>query len=233
MKLKAILPNHIYQQYIKPLQINFFESVGTRIYSQEGEDILLERMIGTRTKGFYIDVGAHHPYRYSNTCYFYKRGWSGINIEPNPDLYRLFLKHRKRDINLNLGLNIKQQELKYYYFDDPAMNTFSPETADELIAGNYKLLRTEIVSTTTLALALQDQSIPPVVDFINIDTEGFDYYIIQSNDWERIKPRFILIESKADSVQQVLDSELTKYLRGKSYEMISKLYNTIIYKKNE
>lgn len=233
MKLKTILPHHIYQQYIKPLQINFFESVGTRIYSQEGEDILLERMIGSRTKGFYIDVGAHHPYRYSNTCYFYKRGWSGINIEPNPELFRSFLKHRKRDINLNMGLNIKQQELKYYYFDDPAMNTFSPETADELIAGQYKLLRTEMVPTTTLALALQHLSIPPVVDFINIDTEGFDYYIIQSNDWERVKPRFILIESKADSVQQVIDSELTMYLRSKNYEMISKLFNTIIYKRNE
>ena len=107
MKLKSILPEKIYQRYLKPLQINYFESSGTRIYSQEGEDILIERMIGKKKKGFYIDIGAHHPYRFSNTYYFYKQGWSGINIEPNVEHFRYFLKHRKRDINLNKGLSDK------------------------------------------------------------------------------------------------------------------------------
>jgi FkbM family methyltransferase len=233
MKLKSFVPQKLYQQFIKPVQINYFESTGTRIYSQEGEDILIERIIGKKSKGFYIDIGAHHPFRYSNTCYFYKQGWSGINIEPNPDLFKYFLKHRKRDINLNIGLNIQPQELKYYSFDEPAMNTFSTETVKVLIASNYKLLRTDSIPTTTLAMALKDQPLPRVIDFMNIDTEGFDFYIIQSNDWERINPQFILIESIADNVRQVLDSELTTYLKSKNYEMISKLYNTIIFKKIE
>ena len=47
----------------------------TRPYSQEGEDMILSYMfIQKRTIGFYMDVGAHHPNRFSNTYYFYKKG---------------------------------------------------------------------------------------------------------------------------------------------------------------
>jgi hypothetical protein len=52
--------------------------------------MILRRIFESRGAGFYVDVGAHHPRRYSNTNYFYKRGWKGINIEPNPDALRIF-----------------------------------------------------------------------------------------------------------------------------------------------
>ena len=55
-----------------------------RSYSQEGEDMILRRIFGDKRLGFYVDVGAHDPRRFSNTYYFYKRGWRGINIEPRP-----------------------------------------------------------------------------------------------------------------------------------------------------
>ncbi|MDE0952382.1 MAG: hypothetical protein OSA45_14010, partial [Halioglobus sp.] len=42
-----------------------------RTYSQEGEDMILQRIFGQRREGFYIDVGAHQPFRYSNTYVFY------------------------------------------------------------------------------------------------------------------------------------------------------------------
>jgi hypothetical protein len=58
----------------------FFDSYATKSYSQEGEDMILQRMFGEKKHGFYVDVGAHHPRRFSNTYSFYRRGWSGINI---------------------------------------------------------------------------------------------------------------------------------------------------------
>jgi FkbM family methyltransferase len=69
-------------------------------YAQEGEDVLLDRLLAKQTDGFYVDVGAHHPKRFSNTHYFYMRGWSGINIEPNPVVVGSFRQMRRRDINL-------------------------------------------------------------------------------------------------------------------------------------
>ena len=52
-------------------------------YAQFGEDQVLDELVGTKTRGFYVDVGAHHPHRLSNTHLLYVRGWWGINIDPN------------------------------------------------------------------------------------------------------------------------------------------------------
>ena len=57
-------------------------------------------------KGFYIDVGIHHPYRFSNTVNFYQNGWRGINIQPTPGVIRLFNIFRRCDININIGIDI-------------------------------------------------------------------------------------------------------------------------------
>ncbi len=46
-------------------------------YSQEGEDMILKRIFENKI-GFYIDVGAHHPKRFSNTHLLYKKGCPGI-----------------------------------------------------------------------------------------------------------------------------------------------------------
>jgi hypothetical protein len=74
-------------------------------YSQDGEDMVLKVFFyenKRKYEGFYIDVGAHHPFRFSNTAFFYQKGWRGINIEPTPDLIKKFKRYRKRDINLNV-----------------------------------------------------------------------------------------------------------------------------------
>ena len=55
-------------------------------YAQFLEDIQLYRALKEIKNGFYIDVGANHPLDHSVTKLFYEKGWSGINIEPSPEL---------------------------------------------------------------------------------------------------------------------------------------------------
>ncbi len=102
----------------------FFDSYAIKSYSQEGEDMILQRILGDKKHGFYVDVGAHHPRRFSNTYLFYRRGWSGINIEPNPEAMNAFQVDRERDINLQFGIAEHAENLTYYFFDEPALNTF-------------------------------------------------------------------------------------------------------------
>ena len=51
--------------------------VGLRIciYAQEGEDAVLTCMFDKKINGFYVDIGCHHPHRFSNSYAFYRRGW--------------------------------------------------------------------------------------------------------------------------------------------------------------
>ncbi len=54
-------------------------------YAQRFEDIYLMRCFGSRSDGFYIDIGSGHPV-YDNVSFaFYLEGWHGVTVEPNPD----------------------------------------------------------------------------------------------------------------------------------------------------
>ena len=65
--IKNLLPS-----WIINLKRNYINKYSIKSYSQEGEDMILRRIFENRNNGFYVDVGAHHPRRFSNTYYFYK-----------------------------------------------------------------------------------------------------------------------------------------------------------------
>ena len=60
--------------FLKWFKSRFFNGYGKLSYSQEGEDVVLRRIFGENKNGFYVDVGAHHPIRFSNTYLFYRLG---------------------------------------------------------------------------------------------------------------------------------------------------------------
>src|SRR5215813_3013834 len=93
-------------------------------FSQCGEDCIVEFIFSARNieKPSYIDIGAFHPFELSNTAKFYRKGSRGINIEPNPDQFRYFMKHRKNDKNLNMGVGIKSGQLMYYQMNASTLN---------------------------------------------------------------------------------------------------------------
>lgn len=101
--LSFLLPKALYDSLMsfKNLYITRF---ATKCYSQEGEDLLLSRILGDKKDGFYVDVGAHHPFRFSNTYLLYKQGWRGINIDAMPGSMKLFNRFRPRDINIECGV---------------------------------------------------------------------------------------------------------------------------------
>jgi hypothetical protein len=87
--IKTFIPDPI-KGIIRQVKSAFLDGYATKSYSQEGEDMILNRIFEGKCQGFYVDIGAHHPRRFSNTYFFYKHGWTGINVEPNPDVVRIF-----------------------------------------------------------------------------------------------------------------------------------------------
>lgn len=79
------------------------------MYSQTGGDILIRYAfsnLGINTFSW-LDIGAHHPFKISNTAAFYKIGLRGINIEGDPKLIKKFYERRPEDINLNVLISNK------------------------------------------------------------------------------------------------------------------------------
>jgi FkbM family methyltransferase len=203
-------------------------------YSQEGEDRILYRIFERQSSGFYVDVGAHHPKRFSNTYIFYKRGWRGINIDAMPGSMQEFKKLRPRDTNIECAIAKEQKELTFFMFNEPALNSFDKELSlHRSETSNYVIIEEKKIQTKTLEEILM-QFLPDgkKIDFLSVDVEGFDLEVLQSNNWNRFKPTYILVEclDQNDGIEGILQNDVYKYLIAQGYVFFAKTFNTVIFK---
>lgn len=209
-------------------------------YAQNAEDLVLAKFLDARLKqknyrGFYVDVGAHHPFRYSNTYYFYQRGWSGINIDADPWAIERLKRWRARDINLQalIGRVGKNKTLLYYIFDNHAFNTADEKLAQELIkSGRAQLLEKTNLPMQNLNQLLQ-QYLPAgqKIDFMSIDIEGLDLEALQSLDFKLFSLDYILLEDLSFQQDQLAkkSQKITLLLEKQGYSLVSRVFNTAIW----
>ncbi|HUJ10926.1 MAG TPA: FkbM family methyltransferase [Verrucomicrobiae bacterium] len=203
-------------------------------YSQEGEDGILRRIFAGQQTGFFVDIGAHHPKRYSNTYYFYLYGWRGINVDAAPESIHLFRKMRPRDINVEAAVADGRRTLTYYEFDEPTLNGLSREIS--LVRhenGPYRIVQQREVETVGL-LEIFQRHLPAGqrIDFLNIDVEGLDLEVLQSNDWTKYRPMIVLAEDLCLSDLRHLDkSPVASFMQRHGYELYAKAVNTLIFRK--
>ncbi len=209
---------------------------GRLSYSQEGEDLVLARILGKlgSTSGFFVDIGAHHPKRFSNTYYFYKRGWRGINVDALPGTKQLFQRMRSRDTTIECGVGSQEGVLRYFSFNEPALNTFSEEEAKKKDIAPYRIVNTLQIPVVTLKKIL-DENLPrgQQIDFITIDVEGFDHDVISSNDWNRYRPRVVLVELLNTEIQNLELHPTAIILEKYNYRAFAKTFNTYFFIANE
>jgi FkbM family methyltransferase len=224
--------------WLNKLSILFRNDVlpGRLSYSQEGEDLVLARIFENLnvTTGFFVDIGAHHPTRFSNTYYFYRRGWRGINVDALPGTKKLFNQKRPRDITIECGVGAENGVLTYFLFNEPALNTFSESEANKKNVPPYRIVESLQIPVVTLKQML-DENLPHAerIDFMTIDAEGFDHEVISSNDWTRYRPRVVLVELLNASIENLGSHPTAQLLRANNYRIFAKSYNTYFFVENE
>ena len=177
-------------------------------YSQSSEDSIISRYC-TEHSGQYIDVGAGRPISGSNSYFFYKKGWSGILIDPIARNQRLSQLLRTRD-KFERGLigqsgSVAFFETYPYEYSTTSQATYEALLADGLVALKKKsFLNVKPLSSFDLKISEIEPS------FLSIDAEGADFEVLQSNDWSGFRPRVICIESpqgidvNSDSIVELL-----------------------------
>lgn len=231
-KMKNFVPQILVRGWLN-IKKNWMDGYARKSYSQEGEDLVLMRLLEGKSLGFYVDVGAHHPRRFSNTFFFYKKGWSGINIDAMPGSMTVFNAQRSRDINIEIPISDREEVLTYYEFNEPALNGFSKEiSASRDGLNSYKIIGTRSIRTQTLDCVLESNlPFDQQIDFLTIDVEGLDFKVLRSIDLKKYKPSFIVIEVLDFSFSGFTSSEIYCYLSQKGYYFVSKCVNSIIFKR--
>jgi FkbM family methyltransferase len=187
-------------------------------FSQFGEDLVLEHLLPN--KGFYVDIGANHPVTHSNTWLFYRNGWRGIVVEPNPQLAKLHRHRRPRDVVIEVAAGRKSGWGKLLLGE-------SHLTSRVEAGGSAKAGGSEIsISIKTLRQILKEH-LPKGVQggLLNVDCEGMDLQVLQGNDWRQWRPAVICAEAKTRKEER----DLCRYLESKRYRFVGRVFYSVIY----
>jgi len=192
-KMKSHLDNTSIDNSDLPVKLFVSPLLGS--YSQFNEDLIIDLVFASKDNGYYLDIGANDPSFNSNTKRFYDKGWSGINIEPGKELFNKLCLNRSRDINLNIGVGHSNGMLTFYQvIGDPTLSSFEKEIAYRM-AAKFELPVSEIqIEVMRLVDVFEHYLSDKQVDFMSVDTEGFDLDVLQSNDWKRFRPTLIMVE---------------------------------------
>jgi Methyltransferase FkbM domain len=181
--------------------------------------------------GSYIDIGAGHPIRGSNSYYFYRNGWNGITVDPIEKNILLHKILRRRDSQLQSLIGNSSKEVFFYHFEPYEYSTTDDVIAKQLLlkSGVVLLSKTKMQVTALSALGLICRPSDP--SFLSIDVEGKDYEVLKSNDWNTLIPRVICIESWSDNNSQT--QEINEFLEERGYQFKGSVGLSHIYVHNE
>jgi|LakMenEpi03Aug12_release.lakeMendotaPanAssembly.Ray.scaffolds.fasta_scaffold257747_3 FkbM family methyltransferase len=188
-------------------------------WSQDGEDLALISILREINQGKYIDVGAHHPSRFSVTRHLYQKGWSGVNVEANEDLISEFKEKRPRDTNVARFVGSPSKKI-FHIFSEPALSTSSSEIRDLLVEQSRKLIRSTEVEPISLR-EIYDTYIPDRrLDLLTVDAEGSDMDVLTSLDFPTLErdrwPRYVMVET-APPVENALNFDSVIFLKSLGY----------------
>jgi FkbM family methyltransferase len=227
---KNLLPGFVFD----PVNIWLRDHWGTpkKTYAGEGEDLILQKIFNGKTNGFFVDIGCYHPIVGSNTYVFHRKyHWSGINVDANPDSIIKFNKLRQQDINLNVGVGPANAEsLRFHRFSEGALNTFSEKIKEERIhRDKQRYLGSIEVPVWTLERLLDTHAHGREIDFIDVDVEGLDLEVLQSNNWQKYRPRIVMVEDQLKVSDAFTSLPTYQFLRDQQYVLIAKTYSTLFF----
>ena len=190
-------------------------------WSQSGEDLSILPLLAEIENGRYLDIGAHHPTRFSVTRHLFQRGWSGVNVDANHDLIQEFIEARPNDVSINFCVG-NESVYQLSVFHESAISTVNP-IWDERFKNEQNLRKTvRSVPGISLRKLLDDYFPIKGPHFMNIDIEGADFDALTSGDLGGLsnerRPLWILVESIPPAVE-TLQTDTVRLLLGLDYEI--------------
>lgn len=203
-------------------------------YSQKGQDKFLnEEIFMNKRGGIFVEIGAHDGISFSNTYFFEKElDWSGICIEPNPEIFGQLTKNRKcyceqvcitNSFSKKRFLKCSGYMLEMY---SGLMDEFDPRHIEridceiEIYGGKKEIIWIECAPFKAI---LRKYNISHV-DFLSIDIEGGEKSALETIDFDAVKIDIIVVENNFD------EDVVKNFLLSKGYRYLTRIGKDDIYK---
>jgi FkbM family methyltransferase len=192
--------------------------------SQEQEERLVREFFGGDDSGFYVEVGANHPTEGSQTWHLEQIGWSGVLVEPQPDLAAFLVTERKTAKVFPVACTSPENAGQVMSLHvDGARSGLDRER----MAPGSKAEDVIAVQTKTLDSILGEAEAPAPIDLLSIDVEGHEIEVLSGFNFQRWQPLLILIEDHVGTLQT------HRFLRARGYRLIRRLGNNGWYVSSE
>jgi FkbM family methyltransferase len=172
-----------------------------------------------------VDVGAHHG---SELRPFVDRGWRVYAFEPDPvnraDLERRFGNHPRVEIDARAVSDVERDDVPFFRSEQSTgISTLAP-----FHDTHYE---SERVSTVRLDRFCTERGLGRI-DYLKVDTEGHDLFVLRSLDWDEITPAAVQVEfedAKTLPLGYSFD-DIGKYLVDRGFDVwVSEWHPVIAY----
>ena len=186
----------------------------TRWFSQVQQDLIISTLLRGKTNGYFVDLAANDAIRISNT-YALERdfGWQGLCIEPNP-MYWPSLAYRKcHVVAAVIGKNrMEQVQFKYPNRAGPQGGIVGPQF-DNQKPSHFGEDHPRF--TMTLREVFERFDTPNVIDYLSLDIEGSEDYVMEDFPFDRYRFNLLTVERPGP--------RLYNLLKQHGYRMLKKL----------
>tara|TARA_B000000609_G_scaffold117368_1_gene91511 strand:+ start:454 stop:1197 length:744 start_codon:yes stop_codon:yes gene_type:complete len=201
-------------------------------YSHWGIDLIITKLLNSKNKGIYIDVGCHHPFLNNHSYLLYKSGWEGINIDIDYNSIDMFNFFRKSDVNIQTAVTDHKGEVDlFFYHNRAAKNTISKEFGSD--AKEQKKINSDTLNNIIENSKFKNSKI----DFVSIDVEGNEMNVLNGFNLKKYKPKLILLEfilpNKKEfyekDINEITNSEVYNFLIKNEYKLINWNHDDLLF----
>jgi FkbM family methyltransferase len=168
------------------------------LFPPEREPALVREFLAAEAPGFFVEVGANDPVTESQTFHLEQIGWTGILVEPLPELAGELRERRKAMVFEAACSSPQRAGGTMTLHVAGAFSSFDPKLA---VTG-VRPERTIDVPVKTLDQILEEGQAPVPIDLLSIDVEGHELDVLRGFSLERWQPRLILLEDHVTNLSK-------------------------------
>ena len=188
--------------------------------SQTRQDIFALYELNFKKNGFFVDFGASDGVTLSNSYLLEKEfGYNGILAEPSPKQYSNISNIRNVKIENKCVWRESGTEIEFVDVGDySTIKEFSKSDKHHSVRKNKS---TFLVKTISLTDMLIKHKAPFLIDYLSIDTEGSEFEILSSHNFEHYKFSVITVEHNFTDQREQIFELLTKHGYKRKYKHLS------------